>query len=127
MAARHVPRPDHVFVGNRTYQIMWFAEEEWDAKHLADDADGLTYAAQSMIYVRLRGEALEAHYQEVVFHEVTHACWDATMLTHYHDNVGKDDREEFIIGATTPALLFVLQQNPALVKWLTSNGAVRRG
>ncbi len=123
---RLVPRPEHVFIGNHTYQVDWITAEEWEAARHPDDASGVTFSSRNLIVVRLMPEARESSYQDVLFHEITHAVWDVTMLTHYHSNVEDGDREEFIIGIQTPGLLFVLQQNPHVVKYLTSDGTVLR-
>jgi hypothetical protein len=74
-----------------------------------------------LIQVRLAGLATESHYQEVLLHEVLHAVWDSTMLTHINLNE-QSDAEEFVISLQTPPLLFILKQNPGLSKYLLSDG-----
>lgn len=115
-----------MFVGNATYRIEWLTPDEWQQGRHDDTADGITYCTVTTIVVRLHAGAPESHYQEVVWHEICHAIWDTTMLTHYHSNPDEGDREEFIIGATTPAQVFVIKQNPALMAWLLDDGTVVR-
>lgn len=123
MAAR-VPRPDHLFIGNHTYEVLWLTHEEWEAERLDPEADAVTYARRNQIFIRL-AVAHESHYQEVLWHEIAHAVWDATMLTHA-DLSKQDDPEEFVIGIQSPPMVFVLKQNPHFTKWLMSDGAVAR-
>jgi len=126
MAANRVSRPDHVFIGNHTYRIEWVDVQEWEERRLADDADAMTHARHQTIQVRLYSQhTMESHYQEVLLHEITHACWDSTMLTHA-DLAAQEDAEEFVISLQSPALLFVLKQNPELTKYLMSDGTVTR-
>lgn len=119
------PRPEHLFIGNHTYQVEWLDEDEWEDRRLESDADALTHARHQLIQVRCYRSARESHYQEVVLHEITHAVWDATMLTHAK-LAEQDDDEEFVVSLQTPALLFVLKQNPHLMRWLMDDGTVIR-
>lgn len=119
-ARKYVPKPEHVFVGNHTYRIEWMSNDEWDTNRLDPEADALTFARRQLIIVRTYEEANESHYQEVLWHEITHACWDTTMLTHTALGEQKDP-EEFVVGLQSPAQVFVLRHNPELVKWLMSD------
>lgn len=123
--AAHVPRPDHAFVGNHTYSIEWLDVQEWEDRRLDDSADAMTHARHQTIQVRVYGPSAESHYQEVLLHELLHTVWDSTMLTH-QDLTKQDDAEEFVISMQSPPLLFILKQNPDLVKWLLSDGTVVR-
>lgn len=127
-AQKDHPRPEHVFIGAKTYEVQWLDEEGWAKNHLSDGDSGLTYASQNTIFMRLLPGATEGNYQEVLLHEVTHAAWAETHLTHMTGLLVKDETEleEAVIGVQSPMMLFVLQQNPGLVAYLTSNGAVRR-
>lgn len=124
--ATRVPRPDSVKVGNHQYSIVWLTTDEWLQGHHPDEADGTTYSRANIIVIKLDSEAQESHYQEVVVHEVMHAVWDETMATHYHGNVDEEEREEFLVGLTSPAMLAVLKDNSHLVKYLVSDGYHRR-
>lgn len=129
MASRvNHPRPDFVFVGTKTYEVMFLDEQEWARNHLSESDAGLTYASSNQIYVRLLPGATEANVQQVLLHEILHAVWAETHLTHLLEGLPEnpDDKEEMIVGMQAPALLFVIQQNPQLVAYLTANGAVRR-
>lgn len=123
--AVQVARPEHAFIGNHTYAIEWLGDEDWQRLHLVEGADGATYATQQTIYMHIRGNARESHYQEILLHELTHAVWDVTGLTHV-DLAKHDEAEEFIVGIQAPQLLFVLKQNPPLVKYLMSDPTVVR-
>lgn len=123
--AAHVARPEHAFIGNHTYAIEWLTDEQWQPKHLPLDADGATYATQQTIYMHIRGNARESHYQEILLHELCHGVWDSTMLT--HADLGKQEEpEEFVISIQSPALLFVFRQNPHIVKYLMSDPTLVR-
>lgn len=121
----HIPRPDHAFVGNHTYRIEWLSQDEWDNAHLDQDSDACTYASKQVMYFRLLDGAQESHYQELMVHELTHAVWDSTMLTHVTLS-DQTDPEEFIIGLQSPALLFILKMNEVVTKWILSDGTVVR-
>lgn len=121
----HTSRPDFVHVGNHAYRIMWLSQDEWEDMHLDQDSDACTYASRQMIYVRLISGAQESHYQELILHEITHAVWDSTMLTHVKMSE-PEDPEEFIIGIQSPALLFALRMSEDMTKWLLSDGTVVR-
>lgn len=123
--AAHVSRPDYAYVGNHTYTINWFTQQEWEAGHLDPDSDACTFASLKQIYIRLLDQVVESHYQELVLHELMHAVWDSTMLTHTK-LTEPEDPEEFIIGISTPALLFTLRMTPDLNKYLMSDGSVVR-
>lgn len=124
-AKRHVERPGHVFVVAKTYEIVWLTEEEWHNNNLNESDAGLTYSSRNMIYMRLMPMSTEGNYQEILLHEITHAVWAETHLTHLN-LTEPEEPEEAIIGIQTHGLLFVLQQNPHVTKYLTSDGALRR-
>lgn len=128
--AANTARPDHAFIGNHTYSIEWLTTDEWVGRDFPIDKDGLTYGAKSVIFVRLIPERPEALYQEILFHELTHAVWDTVGLSliedwHTHGE-SSNSVEENVILLQTPMLLFVLKQNPAITKWLQADGQVRR-
>jgi hypothetical protein len=124
--AKQAPRPDWAFVGNHTYGIEWVDTAEWEQRRLQEDADAVTYSTRQSIMMKCHADVSESHFQEVLLHELLHACWDATMLTHM-DMAEQKDHEEAIISIQAPAILFVLKQNPHLVAWLMDDGTVRRG
>lgn len=123
--AAYVPRPDHAFVGNHTYDIEWLTAGEWEGRRMQENADAVTFATQQYIGLLLHDGVQESHYQEVLLHELTHAAWDASMLTHV-DLSEIEDHEEFLISAQSPPLLGILKSNPDIVKYLMSDGQVRR-
>jgi hypothetical protein len=121
----YAPRPDEVVVGNQVYNIEWLDMEQW---HLAqEDAGnaGVTRAGMSLIRIQCQPGTPESRYQEVLLHELVHAVWDATMLTHI-DLSPIDDKEEFIVGLQSPLLLGILKGNPGLIKYLLSEGKTVR-
>lgn len=122
MAAAKVTPPDHVLVGFMTFAIEYMTEDEWASANENPDWCGVARHAQAIIRVRVPVNINIQHLKETVLHEILHCCWSTTMLTHSHDSFSADDREEEIISAQSPALLFVLQQNPHVVKWLVQDG-----
>lgn len=118
---KRAARPDAVKVGNHVYSIEWIDGAEWEARHYEENADATTHASLQSIVVLLHKGASESHYHEVVWHELTHAVWDSSMLTHT-DLAGHDDPEETVIMHQTPLQVSVLKQNPGLVAWMLSDG-----
>lgn len=123
---KYPKRPDHVFIGNHTWRIEWMTQDQWAEARLDDGADAMTLARRNLIVIRLDPDAMESHYQEVLWHELGHAIWDATMLA--HQDLAKQDgeAEEFIISLTAPQELFIMKQNPKLLEWLMADGTVVR-
>ena len=120
-----VERPDHAFIGNHVYRVEWLTNEEWEAARHPNDAAACTEAERNLIAIRLKADGYESFYQELLIHELTHAAWDATMLTHAPlDSI--EDKEEFIIGTQSPALLGILKNNPHIIQYLISDGTVLR-
>lgn len=125
MAAR-VERPESVFIGHTTWSIDWLTGDEWRVHNHPDSADGICYARRNQICIRIEAEARESHYQNTVWHEITHAIWDETGLTHYLKDVASDEQEEFNVGLQSPLMVFVMKHNPQLIKWLQSDGTLVR-
>lgn len=124
-APKYPARPDHVYIGNHTWSIAWLSQDQWAEARMEDAADALTLARRNTIVVRLDPDASESHYQETLWHEITHAIWDNTMLTH-QDLSKQDEAEEFVVALVSPWQLFVIKQNPKLVQWLQADGTVVR-
>lgn len=124
-AKKQIDRPDFAYVGNHCYRIEWLTEDEWTGQRLDLDDQAQTWSARQLILMRLAPDAQESLYQETLLHELTHAVWDATALTHVKMTEPADP-EEFIIALQTPALLFILKMNPQLTPWLLSDGTVVR-
>lgn len=116
--AAKATRPDHVFVGHMTFAIDYLTEDEWGQANEDDDWCGVTRHSAASIRVRLVPNANEQHVKETTLHEILHCVWSATGLNHVHDSFNSDNREEQLITIMSPALLFVLQQNPHVMKWL---------
>jgi hypothetical protein len=124
---KHAPRPDHVFVGPDTYAVEWLTDGEWLKSENDDNWCGLTEHIGRRIQMRLMDPSTpEAHYQQILLHEVLHATWATAGLNHTHRHFPEDEREEELITSMTSPLLFVVQQNPHVLAWLTSDGTVRR-
>ena len=119
--AKFAPRPDSVKVGPHLFAINWMDESEWNHERLDDNTAGLTYSGKQTIFIRTSPDVNESQYQEVVLHEVTHAVWSVTMMTHT-DLTELSDREEFIIAHQSPMLLQVFKDNPELVAYLMADG-----
>lgn len=124
-APKWVERPGEAHVGNHLYTILWASGDEWDAARHPEAAAAVTEGDLNTITVRLKQGMAESVYQELLLHELTHAGWNATMLTHAPlDAI--EDVEEFIVAAQTPVLLGILRDNPHIVKYLQSSGTVVR-
>lgn len=125
MSAKWVERPGEIQIGNHLFRIDWLSPEEWESARHPDSAAAVTEAEGQMIGIRLKASAAESFYQELLFHEITHAVWDSTMLTHAPlDSI--EDKEEFVISLQSPVMLGVLRTNPHLVKYMMSDGTVVR-
>lgn len=111
-----------MLVGNHVYSIEWLTNDEWQARHYDEACDAQTHSTVQEIHILLQLNANESHYQEVLWHEITHACWDSCMLTHT-DFKEVDNPEEHVIMYQTPQQVFVLKQNPHVVAYLLSDGA----
>jgi hypothetical protein len=130
MASRtYATRPDTLTIGNHQYSVEWLTTSEWEARDYPMEKDGLTYAPRQSIVIRLIEDRSESLYQEVVLHEVTHAAWDSVglgLMEDWHKGEDSHDVEERVVLLQSPVLLRVLKDNPLLVKWLVSDGAMRR-
>ncbi len=122
---KDAPRPVSAKIGVHTYEIKWLSEDEWAIANLKPSALGTTYSYKQQIYMRLTTQCSESGLQEVLLHELTHAVWDATQMTHTDLNDIKDP-EEFVIALQSPSLLGVFKDNPHVVKYLMSDGDVVR-
>jgi hypothetical protein len=112
-------RPKSIHVGAFVYRIEYLDEIAWQAANEDDSLGGVTRAAVGSIRVRLPHEVSEQIVREILLHEVLHAVWHSTMLTHvmseYKDSV---DVEETVCQATSPMLLQVLIDNPDFVRYI---------
>lgn len=118
---KRAARPDVVKVGNHMYNIEWLSLDEWEARHFDEGNDASTHSTVQKVYIMLHKDAQESHYQEVLWHELTHAVWDSTMLTHV--TLGDvDEPEERVIMHQSPGQVALLKENPDLVAYLMSDG-----
>lgn len=120
---KFVPRPDEVVVMHQHFNIQWLTEEEWNRAGWPDGAGGVCSEHQALIALRLEFDLTENKLRERLLHEITHACWATTNLTHVIDMDGglPNDTEESILLMQTPPLLMVLRQNPAVMAWLVDD------
>jgi hypothetical protein len=126
-AKKFVPRPDHVFIGHLTVGIEWLSEDEWEIRRLGDDLRGISDHMKSFIGMRLMPATPEAMFQETLVHEILHLVWATMGLNHTHLHFPADEREEAIITTQSAGLMFVIQNNPEVMAYLTSDGTeVRR-
>lgn len=124
---KHADRPEVLKIGLHYYAVDWLTHGEWDARH--DTAqDGMTDASKHLIEIRLHEQVGESHYQQVLWHEVQHAVWNAVQinLQPKWSEGDEDDVEERVIVTTSPLFVGVLQDNPALIAYLVSPGGTRR-
>lgn len=130
MAANRVPRPEQMVINADAWRIIWFTEDEWYQHHLDDEGDALTYGRERIIYMRTSGpNILEQYYQGLLCHELVHACIHTSghgTLEPVKDMSATNDIEELFAGVLGPMLLSVLKMNPPVVKYLMSDGTVRR-
>lgn len=119
-ARKFVPRPDEVVVGHQTFSINYLTEDEWLAARWPEEAAGVCYEHMAFIGLRMEAEITENKLRERLLHEITHACWSTSNLTHVMDMDGglPDDVEESIMLLQTPPLLMALRNNPTVVAWL---------
>lgn len=123
-ARKFVPRPDGVVVGHQTFHIAYLTEDEWSEQRWPDEAAGVTAEHMGFIGLKLEAGISENKLRERLLHEIGHACWAVTNLTHLIDMDGglPDDVEESIMLIQTPPLLMVLRQNPTVTAWLMDTG-----
>lgn len=130
MAANRVPRPEQMVINNDAWRIIWLNEDDWYQRHLDDASDALTYKRERVIYIRTTGpNVLEQYYQSLLCHELVHACIAVTgqgTLEPVKDMSESEAVEEFFAGILGPTLLSVIKMNPPVVKYLMSDGTVRR-
>ena len=122
MAAKtFVPRPDSVVIGHQTFTVSYMTEDEWSEARWPEEAAGVTQEHMGFIGLRMEHNLTENKLRERLLHEILHACWAVTNLTHLMDMDGglPDDLEESVQLIQTPPLLQALRDNPALVKYLT--------
>lgn len=118
---KRAARPEVVKVGNHFFNIEWLSLDEWEARHFDESNDAATHSTVQKVYIMLHKGAQESHYQEVLWHELTHACWDSTMLTHV-DIKQVEEPEEVVIMHQSPAHVAMIKENPDLVAYLMSDG-----
>jgi hypothetical protein len=125
MASARVPRPTSVKVGIINYKIKYCTEVDWERYGNDNEAGGLTRNRQQEIHVLLIHDADEVIYQEVLLHEIQHAVWSTTMMSHHdfrNDISDGEGVEEVAIRMTTPLLMMVLRDNPQVFRYITSDG-----
>lgn len=119
-ARKFAPRPESVLVGFLNYRIEYLDETEWLAANEDNEAGGTSRHTQASIRVRMQSEHAEQNIRETLLHEITHCVWGTTGVNQLVDSwtPESDKIEEVVISMTTPALLFVLQQNPVVMAYL---------
>lgn len=114
-----VPRPDAVKVGHMTFGIEYVTEQEWLEHYSGYEEDGgLTFHNWSKIVIRLVPGITDMVIREVLLHEVLHAIWSTSMLSHWAGDLAADKIEEGIIQAQSPMMLGVLKDNPAFLTYI---------
>lgn len=82
---------------------------------MADDADGLTYAATQEIMVRVYGPG-EGRNRIVLMHELLHVAFaDSEGAVFLED---ARDKEEFAVALLAPRVLEILRANPKVRRYL---------
>ncbi len=104
--------PSAVKVGSHTYSVLVKNKREMTEKGQLQD--GLCLSGQLEIWIRCRMKLSYA--QDTLLHEVLHACVHPSLSSK------ETTTEEEFITQSTPVLLGVLQDNPDLVKYLTTIG-----
>jgi hypothetical protein len=110
-----------VTVGHQVFSINYLTEDEWSAERWPDEAAGVTYEHMGFIGLRMEANITENKLRERLLHEILHACWAVSNLTHLMDMDGglPDDMEESIQLIQTVPLLQTLRDNPEVVAYLT--------
>lgn len=122
---KFVPRPDHVRLGTRTYDIRWLSEEEWP--HEDNGQRGVTKHVTQEIIIRLAPDhevAKDEQFREVLVHEILHAVSSCSMAWNVWDVINRDVRDDFnqveevLVGLWAPWLLGVFKDNPGVMAYL---------
>lgn len=95
--------PPEIVVGPHTYKVV--------RKTVPRELGKCFYDEQ---FIRLKPGMKRSKSQEVLLHEVLHACGYPSLA----------ERDEEFVDTVAPQLLQVLQQNPKLVQFLIQKGAV---
>lgn len=113
-------RPTKIRVGWATFRVEYLDHTAWCANE-DENLQGRCYPARQVLQIRTGNEDGPMHPQLIrscLLHEVLHALFHTTGLSAHHGGVDSEYREEFIVSLLDGPLLGVLQENPALVKWL---------
>lgn len=123
MAKAFVPRPDTVKVGHQHYSIEYLTQGEWDDQRHPEEAAGITQADEGSIKLVISDRLDECKLRERLLHEISHAVWAASNMTHLVTMDGglPNDIEESILLVQSTDLLCVMRENPLVVKYLCAS------
>ena len=117
--------PATIRVGAVTYRVTIDPDDWMRIEHkIQSKGDyGHTLNVEATIYVS--PEATPDVQRVTLWHEVMHALCTAVMGSPDWRGLGKkkNDREEAVVSAFESPIVLVLRDNPALVAYLTSDGA----
>ncbi len=77
------------------------------------------YFDPDMHYIWLDAALQESHAQEILIHEILHACW-------WYSQLGAKADEETAVSHLAPALSAVLVFNPWISRWLIGEDYLER-
>jgi hypothetical protein len=107
-------RPTKVKVGHVLFTIKWVDKDDWKDP----ETDGTMEMSSGTIEINVGPEeSMEIHRQECLMHEILHAVFATTQITHekWHR---LDDVEEHVVRYTSPTLMNVLRDNPKVLEYL---------
>lgn len=119
-------RPTSVRVAAYTYEVRYDEAAVSEARALELEPV-MGHCNHETLRITVRGDVAEPNVQQILLHEVLHACvWAAGSMV---DLATKGDdpeeaAEEAVIRTTAPVLWQVLRDNPGLLRYLLAD-AVR--
>lgn len=120
--AKKSERPTSLKLGHLRFEILWREDSDWPDK----DKCGLTLPMQGAIMVRLNDDSpdgggwyTEDNLREILVHEIIHAAYHVSSLTHY-PRPKDGDIEEYVCSILAGPIAQVFQDNPKVVKYLSA-------
>lgn len=117
--------PASIRVGSVTYRVTIDPDEWMRYEHENQSKGDYGHTWHATATILINPESTPDVARLTLWHEIQHALCETCMGSPDWLNLGenKDDREEAIVRAIESPTLLVLRDNPALVAYLTSDGA----
>ncbi len=121
---QRIKRPTKVKVGYMVYQIQWLTDTEWTQSNRHPDWGGGSEHEEGRIVLRVVPGRNEDSLRETLLHEILHCVWVAVSMNQMfrYSKADSSDYEEMVISSTSPTLLAVLAENPAVLAYLINLG-----